>query len=137
MTFLDTNILLYAISPDPKERAKAGIAREILGRSNLVLSIQVLQEFYVQATRPTRTSPYAHEDAMRLIEQWLRFTVVEMTVPVLRAALNLKHRYQSSFWDASILAAALSADCRELLSEDFNSGQNYDGLTVTNPFQYC
>ena len=60
MIFLDTNILLYAISSAPAERVKAEKAREILRRSDLVFSVQVLQEFYVQATRPSRTQPLSH-----------------------------------------------------------------------------
>ena len=63
MIFLDTNILLYAICPGSDERAKAEKARDILRRGDLALSVQVLQEFYVQATRPTRTQPLSHADA--------------------------------------------------------------------------
>lgn len=72
MTFVDTNILLYAISPVAAERPKALTARKILQRTDIALSVQVLQEFYVQATRPTRTQPLAHADATALIELWLR-----------------------------------------------------------------
>jgi predicted nucleic acid-binding protein len=134
MTFLDTNILLYAISAAETDRPKALRSREILLRDDLALSVQVLQEFYVQATRPTRPQPYSHEDAAALIQQWLRFRVVELTIPVMQAALRIKDRYQTSYWDAAILAAAASAGCTELLSEDLNPGQTYDAVRVTNPF---
>jgi len=134
MTFLDTNILLYAICPGSHERAKAEKARDILRRGDLALSVQVLQEFYVQATRPTRTQPLSHADATALITLWLRFRVVELSVPLMQAALRLKDRYQTSYWDAAILAAADTAGCTELLSEDLNPGQSYNAVRVMNPF---
>ena len=132
MTFVDTNILLYAVCPGGHDRTKAEKAREILRRDDLALSVQVLQEFYVQATRPTRAQPLSHADAAALITLWLRFTVIELSVPLMQAALRLKDRYQTSYWDAAILAAA--AGCTELLSEDLNPGQSYDAVRVINPF---
>ncbi len=135
MTFIDTNVLLYAISPALSERTKAEKAREILRRNDLVLSVQVLQEFYVQATRSSRTQPLSHADATALIALWLRFRVVELSVAVMQTALRLKFRYQTSYWDAAILGAATTAGCTELLSEDLNTGQAYDGIRVENPFR--
>jgi predicted nucleic acid-binding protein len=134
MTFIDTNILVYAICPGSHERAKAEKAREILRRDNLTLSIQVLQEFYVQATRPTRAQPLSHAEATALMNLWLRFSVVELSVSLMQEALRLKDRYQTSYWDAAILAAAGAAGCTELLSEDLNPGQSYDAVRVINPF---
>jgi len=135
MTFIDTNILLYAVCPGTPERAKAERAREILRRDDLALSVQVIQEFYVQATRPARTQPLSHAEATTLIHLWLRFTVVELSVPLMQAALRLKDRYQTSYWNAAILAAAATAGCTELLSEDLNPGQSYDGVRLVNPFR--
>ena len=66
--FIDTNILLYAISQDPAEQDKAKSANEILSGRDLALSVQVLQEFYVQATRASRPDPITHRRAVRLIE---------------------------------------------------------------------
>ncbi len=134
MPFVDTNILLYAICPGAAERAKADVARTLLRRDDLTLSVQVLQEFYVQATRPNRVQPLSHAEAAGLIGTWLRFHVVEISVPLMHAALRLKVRHQTSYWDAAILAAAASAGCTELFSEDFNPGQSYDGIRVVNPF---
>ena len=134
MTFVDTNILLYAISSQPEEAEKAQKAKAILSDRNLTLSVQVLQEFYVQATRPTRTDPLTHQEATALIQYWLRHRVVPLTVQVMQDALDIKKRYRTSYWDAAILAAAASAGCTELLSEDLNPGQHYDGLCVINPF---
>lgn len=134
MTFIDTNIFLYAISPGPDDRVKAEKARDILRRDDLAISVQVLQEFYVQATRATRSQPLSHQEATALIELWLRFPVAPLSVPLMQAALRLKERYQTSYWDAAILAAAASLDCDELLSEDLNPGQTYDGVRLVNPF---
>lgn len=134
MTFIDTNILLYAVCPGSLERAKAEKARNILRRDDLTLSVQVLQEFYVQATRPTRAQPLSHAEATALINLWLRFAVVELSVPLMQAALRLKDRYQTSYWDAAILAAASTGGCTELLSEDLNPGQSYNAVRVINPF---
>lgn len=134
MTFIDTNILLYAVCPGSHERAKAEKARDILRRDDLALSVQVLQEFYVQATRPTRTQPLSHADATALITLWLRFHVVEVSVRLMQTALRLKDRYQTSYWDAAILAAADAAACTELLSEDLNPGKSYEAVRVINPF---
>jgi predicted nucleic acid-binding protein len=68
MQFVDTNVLLYAVCPGRSERPKAEVAREILRGGALVLSVQVLQEFYVQATRTGRAHPLTHEEAVSLIE---------------------------------------------------------------------
>ena len=86
MRFVDTNVLLYAISTDPDEAAKATAARAILESADLALSVQVIQEFYVQATRPTRQYPLTHEQASLLVEAWLRFPVQDITVPIMLAA---------------------------------------------------
>ena len=134
MLFVDTNILLYAISNHPSEAEKNQKARAILSGSDLVFSVQVLQEFYVQATRPTRTDPLTHEEATALIQYWLRHRIIPITVQVMQDALDIKKRYQTSYWDAAILAAAASAVCSDLLSEDLNPGQSYNSVRVINPF---
>jgi predicted nucleic acid-binding protein len=134
MTFVDTNVLLYAISPSPVERKKAEVARAILRRDDLVVSVQVLQEFYVQATRATRSDPLSHREAAALVDLWLRFRVVAVDVPLMCAALHIRERYQTSYWDAAILAAANNAGCSELLSEDLNPGQHFGAVQVCNPF---
>ena len=133
MVFVDTNILLYAISNHQSEAEKNQKARAILSGSGLVFSVQVLQEFYVQATRPTRTDPLTHEEATALIQYWLRHRIIPITVQVMQDALDIKKRYQTSYWDAAILAAA-SAGCSDLLSEDLNPGQSYNTVRVINPF---
>jgi predicted nucleic acid-binding protein len=133
--FLDTNVLLYSISDDPAEAGKRTRAVTLLSDDDNALSVQVLQEFYVQATRSTRPKPLPHDIAAGLIRTWLRFRVQEMTVPVLLDALKIKGRYGISYWDAAIIAAARTLGCRELCSEDMADGCDYDGTTVVNPFR--
>ncbi|MGH2913264.1 MAG: PIN domain-containing protein, partial [Solirubrobacteraceae bacterium] len=75
MRFVDTNVLLYAISRDPEEQAKARRANELLAQRDLALSVQVLQEFYVQATRESRKARLTHEQAAALVESFRRFPI--------------------------------------------------------------
>ena len=89
----------------------------------------------MQATRASRADRLAHADAVALIESWLRFPVQELTVPLLQVALALRERFDLSFWDCAILAAARAAGCREVYSEDLAHGRDYDGVRVINPFR--
>ena len=132
--FVDTNVLLYAVSTAADEAGKSATARGILDRDDLVLSVQVLQEFYAQATRPTKPDRLAHESAVSLIESWLRFRVIETTVPLVQQAFSTAARWRVSCWDAEIVEAARRGDCAELLSEDLQPGMNFAGVTVRNPF---
>lgn len=135
MRFVDTNILLYAVSRDPEELHKAERARGLLAERDLALSVQVLQEFYVQATRATRPDPLAHEQATKLVEAFMRFPVADVTVEVMLAALATRNRFRISYWDAAILESARGLGCETVLSEDLGSGQDYGGVRVENPFQ--
>lgn len=135
MRFVDTNVLLYAVSTAPDEAEKTGIARALLEATDLALSVQVLQEFYVQATRPTRPNPLSAAQAARLVEAFLRFPAQETTPELLRAAIGASQRHRISYWDAAILEAARALGCDLLLSEDFTDGRDYDGLRVENPFR--
>jgi predicted nucleic acid-binding protein len=132
--FADTSILLYAISRDPGEADKARRANEILAAGDLGLSVQVLQEFYVQATRASRTDPITHEQAAALIESWMRFAVQEMTVEVMAAALGTRRQCGISYRDAAIIEAGRKLGCRVVLSEDLDIQTDYDGIGVENPF---
>jgi predicted nucleic acid-binding protein len=133
--FVDTNILLYAISRDPAEQDKAKRAKDILAEHDLALSIQVLQEFYVQATRASRPDAIEHQQAVRLIESFRRFPVQDVTSAIMMAALDSCHRFQLSYWDAAIIEAARAVGCTRVLSEDLNNGQDYAGIQIINPFR--
>ncbi|MCX6980295.1 MAG: PIN domain-containing protein [Verrucomicrobiota bacterium] len=135
MRFADTNVLLYSVSTVPEETAKARMAKALLANRDIALSVQVLQEFYVQATRASRTNRLTHDEAVGFIRTWRRFLTQELSLSVLDDALALKSRFQISYWDAAILAAARAAGCTEVLSEDLNEGQDYGGVIVVNPFK--
>ena len=132
--FLDTNVLLYALSTEPGEARKAERARELLDQTDGVVSIQVLQEFYVQATRETKPDRITHDQAVALITSWERFTIQEVTLEIMRAALRTKKRFRISYWDAAIVEAAKAAGCSRIYSEDLNDGQDFVGIRVENPF---
>ena len=135
MRFVDTNILLYAISRDPAEQDKAKSANDILAERDLALSVQVLQEFYVQATRASRPDAIGHQQAVLLIESFRRFPVQDITSAIMRAALDACHRFQISYWDAAIIEAARALGCTDVLSEDLSDGQDYGGVRIANPFR--
>lgn len=135
MRFADTNILLYAVSRDPGEAHKAELARGILAERDLALSVQVLQEFYVQATRASRPDSLSHDQTVKLVESFLRFPVTDITTQMMLAALATRHRFRISYWDAAILEAARALGCEIVLSEDLSDGQDYGGVSVQNPFQ--
>jgi predicted nucleic acid-binding protein len=132
--FVDTNVLLYAVSRDPEEQPKAQKANDILASRDLALSVQVLQEFYVQATRSSRPDPLSHEQAAKLVESFLRFPVQEITTTVMVAALATRRRFGVSYWDAAILEAGRALGCDVVLSEDLADGEDYAGIRVENPF---
>jgi predicted nucleic acid-binding protein len=133
--FLDTNILLYSISRDPAEAAKRERATALLDDDGGALSVQVLQEFYVQATRSSRADPLPHEIAAGLIATWVRFAVQEITLSILTQALAVKAAHGFSYWDSAIIVAARALGCRELYTEDMTHGRQIEGVMIINPFR--
>ena len=133
--FLDTNILLYSISRDPSEAKKRECAIALLDQDDWSLSTQVLQEFYVQATRPSRSDALPHDIAVGLVRAWQRFQVQDITLAIVNAALDIKSRYRFSYWDAAIVAAAQAQGCSQLYSEDLSHGQVIDSVQIIDPFR--
>ena len=134
MRLTDTNILLYAASTNPAESDKRAKAIEILQEDSLALSVQVLQEFYHQATRISRPHRLSHEEATQFLDGLSRLPIQPVTTEVFRRATGLSHRFGISYWDAAILAAASLIGCEAVYSEDMNDQQDYGGLRVINPF---
>ncbi|MEE8599459.1 PIN domain-containing protein [Euzebya tangerina] len=134
MQFVDTSVLLYVISTDPAEATKSAAARELLTGRDLGLSTQVLGEFYVQATRPSRADRISQDQAVRLVRSFQRFAVQPITAGVVDAAMEAVARHQVSYWDAAIIEAARELGCETVISEDLNAGQSYSGVTVVNSF---
>ena len=134
-TFVDTNVLLYA--HDASETEKQPIARALLealwaDRSG-VLSTQVLQEFYVVATRKF-TQPMRRSEARELIALYATWSVVRVDVELILDATALEERAQLSFWDALIIEAARRGGARRVVSEDLQDGRRIAGLVIEDPF---
>lgn len=127
---IDTGVLLYAVSTVADEADKRLTVRAILDRDDLVLSVQVLQEFYVQATRATKPDRLAHEPAVTLVESWLRFRVIETTVPLMQHALahlllgRGNRRGRPGWWLSNIALGGFAAG-HELLRGD--GGESIQG----------
>jgi predicted nucleic acid-binding protein len=133
--FLDTNILLYSISRDPNEAGKRERAITLMDGDGGALSVQVLQEFYVQATRASRPDPIPHAIAAGLIHTWMRFAVQDLTPSILTGALDIKVKHGFSYWDSAIIAAARALGCRHLFTEDMAHGRDVEGVLILNPFR--
>ena len=135
-SFVDTNVLVYAEDRDAK--AKHDVARDLIVElwddRNGVLSVQVLQEFYVNVTRKLK-KPLTNAKALEVVEEYLTWTIVENTGKLLTNAIELQQRAHLSFWDAMVVQAAIEGGCDKLYSEDLNVGQRFGSLVVVNPFK--
>lgn len=129
--FFDTNILLYAASGAVNETAKRMVARDLLARDGGGLSVQVLAEFYVNATAKFKLP---EDKVIRILESLENYPVIPISESVFWSALEIRKRHQISYWDSAIIAAALELGCETVYSEDLNHGQLYAGVRVINPF---
>lgn len=134
MRFVDTNILIYAVSMADEDAVKARRSLALLEERDLALSVQVLQEFYVQATRTTRAGALTHQEAVDFTTALQRFHVEAITLELMRSAFAIRERHGLSYWDSAIVAAAQACGCKTLYSEDMNDGQEYGEVRVVNPF---
>lgn len=131
--FVDTNVLLYGYDLDsPVKRSIAvGLIEQAFNRpEDTAISVQVLQEFQVNFVR----AGHSAAEALVLIEDFSRWTVIDNTLSLFGLGLSLQARWQVSLWDAMILAAAHVSGARELFTEDLSHGQDYGGVRVINPF---
>ncbi|WP_198350943.1 PIN domain-containing protein [Flavisphingomonas formosensis] len=135
LIFLDTNILLYSISGLPKELRKRDIARRLIDEEDVALSVQVLQEFYVQATRPSRPDAIAPDLAKQFVDLWSDLPIQDITLTIMNAALSIQVRHRFSYWDCAIIAAAQAMECTTLYSEDMDDGRQIGSLRIVNPFK--
>ena len=132
--FVDTNILIYAADKSAPVPRKTSIARELLLQPELHLSVQVLNEFTVNARHPKKLNLRFGEE-VKWIESWLRYPVHAITPETFLRARYYQQKYSLSHWDGLILASAEGANCQRLYSEDLNPGQFYDRIEVINPFE--
>lgn len=132
--FLDTNILIYATSLAEDHAAKKPIARQWLARTDWGVSTQVLMEFYANARQTQhKLLPTAAEDFVVAVAR--QRPVQPVDADVVLDALRLRNRRYLSHWDAAILCAARRLGAHTVISEDMEHGQDYDGVTVCNPFR--
>ena len=132
--FIDTNILVYAHDKDAgarHEKARNLIQKLWMNNSPPAISIQVLQELYVNLIRKQIPAATANE----FIEDYLQWNVIENTRTILTRGIDFSIRFHLSFWDSLIVAAAESANADELWSEDLQSGATIAGIRIVNPLK--
>ena len=132
-TFVDTNVLVYA--NDPVDPRKQEIAQEqLLARAEeIVLSAQVLSEFYTVVTRRLAT-PMSTTDATDAVEQLSRHPVVAVDGQLVVDGIKVSVAERVSYWDGLIVATARAAGCETLLTEDLRAGTAIAGVLIENPF---
>lgn len=128
--FIDTNILIYSISDEPQKRA---IAHAVLLNHEIVVSPQVINEFVATGIRKRML---LQDQAVAYARQFMQiFEVTVMTQHTIASAFDVMVRYQFSYWDSLIVAAALEGQCLQLYTEDLQDGQQIEKrLTIYNPF---
>jgi predicted nucleic acid-binding protein len=131
--FLDTNILVYALdsgSPEKQKKCREIIA-QLADSGDGIVSTQVVQEFYVAATRKLGVDPLV---AKGVLKTFAVFEIVQVSTLLIQEAIDCSILNQLSFWDSLILAAAASAGCSVVMSEDLNAKQTILGVKIQNPF---
>jgi predicted nucleic acid-binding protein len=133
-TFVDTNVLIYAHDVDAKAKHEVAknVLRELWSQRTGVLSMQVLQEFYVNVTRKIATP--LPKDAARLVVSSYSIWCTETTPAEIASAFRIEDESRIGFWDSLIVAAAAKSGAMRILSEDMNSPQTIAGVRVENPF---
>jgi predicted nucleic acid-binding protein len=131
--FLDSNVLAYAQDKGApkKQKRSRNVISELGGGGDGVISTQVMQEFYVAATRKLGIDALA---AKNVLKTFTVFEIVQVTPELIQDAVDCSILNVLSFWDALVIAAAAAAECTTIYSEDLNSGQTILGVTVQNPF---
>ncbi len=131
--FVDTNVLIYWVDgTDPAKQRQASLwMAELWGRRTGRTSFQVLQEFFVAASRK---NPGARKQLRAEVRHLLAWRPIAVDGAIIDSAWKIQDRYRLSFWDSLIVAAAKAASCRWLLTEDLQDSQVLDGVTIVNPF---
>ena len=130
--FIDTNILVYSMDTHSSDKQKKCrlLLNMVANESTGVISTQVMQEFYVAATKKLGADPLIVKDILHAFE---RFEIVLSTPELIKEAIDCSIINRISFWDALIVVAAESARCEKLWSEDLNDGQLIRGVRIENP----
>ena len=132
--FVDTNVLVYLFDSDSP--AKKATARQLLNDNaeNIILSTQVLGEFYVTVTRKLG-KPLSADRAMEALEELRTFRIRSIHTELTLSAVRRSVSSRLSYWDALIVESALEAGANVLLTEDLQHGQTFADLRVVNPFK--
>lgn len=131
--FVDTNVLVYAVdADDPRKRATARTLLEERG-ADIVVSAQILSEFYVVVTRRLAT-PMSERDAAAAVDELSKLPTVVTDAELVRGGIAISRQATLSFWDGLVVAAARAAGCDTLLTEDLSPGSTIAGVRVENPF---
>jgi predicted nucleic acid-binding protein len=134
-TFVDTNVWVYAVDgADPARRRCALAVLHPSAGSDLVVSTQVLAEFYVVVTRKL-TAPVSEEAAQAMVAEMARLPVVATDTQLVTEAIAGSREWRISLWDALIVRAAETAGCGLILSEDLADGATYGSVRIENPFR--
>jgi predicted nucleic acid-binding protein len=133
-SFLDTNVLVYAATRPTENDRKCRIARRLIEDTDFGISTQVLQEFYVTAVRKAISGP-SPQQIMLWIDKLLQLPIIGIDPPLVVRGIAIAQRFQLSYWDAAIIAAAEQLQASVVYSEDFNDGQSYGTVRVQNPFR--
>jgi predicted nucleic acid-binding protein len=131
--FLDTNILLYAALGKLDEPEKFDVSRKLLAAWDFGISTQVLGEFFVNAQRKSRR-PLRAEEAVAWIEELQERPCAIIDHAIVRSAIDISQRFEISYWDAAIIAAAEQLETKVVYSEDLNHDQLYGTIRILNPF---
>jgi predicted nucleic acid-binding protein len=133
--FVDTNVLVYLFDTDDPSKQRR--AQNLLGdedlRTHIILSTQVLQEFYVSVTKKLAT-PLTPETALKAVQDLAAFPIVQIDTSLILLAIHRSRQAKLSFWDSLILEAALVAGATLLYSEDFQTSAVFGKLRIVNPF---
>jgi predicted nucleic acid-binding protein len=133
--FVDTNVLVYAHDVDAGGRHEVAVrlVAELWETRRAVISTQVLQEFYVNATRKI-PSPLPRGTARRIVKTYAVWQTELVGPPEILLASELEEQHRLSFWDALIVAAALKGGASTILTEDMSPGRSISGVRIENPF---
>ncbi len=133
--FIDTNVLVCA--HDTRDFGKQSKAQSIifdgLRSGTAVISTQVLSEFFVIITQKIE-KPLSEEKAKKEIILFSNLEIIEVDLPMITRAIDIKMKWRLSYWDSLILSAAQRGGCSKLYSEDFSDGQNYGSVKICNIF---
>ena len=132
--FIDTNVLVYSIDPSDPEKTDVvrGLLRDLADSNRGIISTQVMQEFYVVATKKLGVDALTAKSFLDALQS---FEITTIDPVAIYRAIDISILNQISFWDALILAAAEKMNCGKLYTEDLNHGQTINGIEIIDPFK--